>query len=218
MLDRTNNREARRQKTINAMLDALERLIIRDGVRNLGINKVAKEAHVSKPQIYSHFGGLPGLIREWGRRRKFWPSHEELLEGDEHLYPDGDPKEQIKRRMIRLGTILRDNPLSLEILAEELIAPSTELTDAFREVRHQRGLSDVDRYRDSHPYLDRENFRLIHVLFAATVYFALRARRNPELQGIWLDTEDGWNDTMKMIEEIVDDSILAAEVRKLIAE
>ena len=214
MLDVTEKREAQRQVTVDRILDAFERVLLRDGVRNVGANAVMKEAGISKPQLYKYFGGIPGLIREWGRRRPFWPTHEELSPPGEEAYDD--PKVQLKRRLIRLAKMLRDRPIALEVLADELVAPEGEISKAFAELRQKRGEADREKFGPDHPVRQRENFRLVHVMFAAIVYFALRARRNPQLQGIDLHSEEGWNDTIKMIEEIIDDSILASKVRELL--
>jgi AcrR family transcriptional regulator len=208
-------REHRRKAVTDRILDAFERVVVRDGAMNIGANAVMKEAGMAKPLLYKYFGGMPGLVREWGRRRPFWPTHEELTAGDEALYETGDTKEQIKRRLVRLANFLRNRPMVLEILTAELGSLEPEVAAAFSDVRSQRGESDRARFRPDHEYLERDNFRLIHVMFAAVVYFALRTRRNPRLQGIQLDTDEGWEDTLAMIEEIIEDSVLAAGVRRI---
>ncbi len=215
MLNSKNKHQIKREATEESILDAFERVLIRDGVRDLTLNAVMKEARAAKPLLYKYFGDLTGVARAWGKKRKFWPETADLEALEPELYKSGDEKERLKFSMIHIANHLRHNPVSLEVLAEELASPSA-LSDAFEEIRNRRGSDDEHDFPEGHPARRRENFRLLHVIFSSVVYFALRARSAPQLQGIHLDTDEGWNDTMDMISEIIDDCILASKVRALV--
>jgi AcrR family transcriptional regulator len=210
-------RARNRAENEKSILDAFERIMARDGIRGVGPNAIMEEAGLGKPLLYTYFGDLNGLIRAWGERRKLWPDNEDL---DQQVMMPGDtadPKEFIKQSVIMSANYLRDNPVALEVLAEELVAPS-EITQAFDDIRNQRGNADEEHFPHDHPARARENFRLLHILWAAGVYFALRARTSPRLQGIHLDTDEGWEDTMAMLGELVDDVMLASKVRRAVAK
>lgn len=202
-----------RQRAEEAILDAFERVVARDGFRGLGPTAIMNEAGLGKPLLYRYFGDLGGLIEAWGERRGMWPDDAELLGS---LALDRDPAEQLKSSLDALAAHLHRNPVRLEILAEEL-TPDTEISPLLRRIRQGEQANHEQLFPPDHPARRRENFRLNHVLFAALTYFALRSRTAPDLQGIRLDTDEGWNDTLQMIHEIIDDARLAAQFRRLLA-
>lgn len=204
---------ASRQRAEEAILDAFERVVARDGFRGLGPTAIMSEAGLGKPLLYRYFGDLPGLIQAWGERRGMWPDDAEYLGS---LAKDRDPAEQLKSSLDALAAHLYRNPVRLEILAEEL-TPDTEISPLLRRIRQGQPDSHEHLFPADHPLRRRENFRLNHVLFAALTYFALRSRTAPNLQGIRLDTDEGWDDTLQMIHEIIDDARLAAQFRRLLA-
>ncbi len=215
--DATGKRARNRAENEERILDAFERIMARDGIRGLGPNAIMDEAGLGKPLLYTYFGDLNGLVCAWGERRKLWPDNEDLADEVSGTGTAADPKEFIKQRVIMSANYLRDNPMALEVLAEELVAPS-DITEAFDEIRNRRGHADEEHFPADDPTRAREKFRLLHILWAASVYFALRARTSPRLQGIHLDTDEGWRDTMTMISELVDDVILASKVRQAVAK
>ena len=203
-----------RHRAEEAILDAFERVVARDGFRGLGPTAIMNEAGLGKPLLYRYFGDLPGLIQAWGERRGMWPDDNEYLGS---LASDRDPAEQLKSSLDALAAHLHRNPVPLEILAEEL-TPDTEISPLLRRIRQgQQEHNHEHLFPADHPLRRREYFRLNHVLFAALTYFALRSRTAPNLQGILLDTDAGWNDTLQMIHEIIDDARLAAQFRRLLA-
>jgi AcrR family transcriptional regulator len=48
-------------ETKTRILDALGRLIVRDGLATVGINALAREAQADKVLIYRYFGDLDGV-------------------------------------------------------------------------------------------------------------------------------------------------------------
>lgn len=202
-----------RQRAEEAILDAFERVVARDGFRGLGPTAIMNEAGLGKPLLYRYFGDLPGLIEAWGERRGMWPGDATFLGS---LSADQDPAEQLKASLGALAAHLHRNPVRLEILAEEL-TPDTSISPLLSRIRQGRQSGHERLFPPDHPLRRRENFRLNHVLFAALTYFALRSRTAPRLQGIDLDSEEGWEDTLRMIYEIIDDARLAAQFRRLLA-
>ncbi|HRW79035.1 MAG TPA: helix-turn-helix domain-containing protein, partial [Candidatus Sabulitectum sp.] len=50
------------EKTREAIMDALERILTREGFTGVGVNALAREAGVDKVLIYRYFGSLEGLL------------------------------------------------------------------------------------------------------------------------------------------------------------
>lgn len=61
-----------KERTKEKLIDAVGRILLRDGYKGLGINKVAKEAGVDKKLIYRYYDDLDGLVNAYCRTRDFW--------------------------------------------------------------------------------------------------------------------------------------------------
>jgi len=191
-----------RQATEETLLDALEAVLLRDGLRNLSVNAVIEAAGVGKPLLYRYFGDLSGLVRAWGERRGLWADL--AAQGEppsRHATNDGAFREQVADELVGVAEYLRDHPVSVEFLAEELSA-NTDFTEAFAAARADHRRPFLRTMLADPRYLRRDNRRLIVVLYAAVVYLSARAARSPAFMGLRLDTEAGWNDAMAMVREL----------------
>ncbi|HEV2178794.1 MAG TPA: helix-turn-helix domain-containing protein, partial [Gemmatimonadaceae bacterium] len=70
-----------REATRNKLMDAVERIAIRDGFEACGVNAIAQEAGVDKVLIYRYFGGVDGLISTVIAERAAWPKAAPLPDG-----------------------------------------------------------------------------------------------------------------------------------------
>lgn len=197
---------AGRQATENVLLDALETVLLRDGLRNLSVNAVVDEAGVGKPLLYRYFGDLPGLVRAWSQRRGYWAR----ISGDGQLASsratdDETFRHQIVAELVASAEYLRSHPVTLEFLAEELTAAS-DLSAAFTAARDEHRRPFLKAMLSDPRYLRREHHRVIVILHAALVYLAMRARRAPNFMGLRLDTEAGWRDALEMVRELAEPS------------
>jgi len=66
--------ERDREATRTKILDAVERLAVRDGFESCGVNAIAQEAGVDKVLIYRYFGGVDGLLSAAIAERAAWPA------------------------------------------------------------------------------------------------------------------------------------------------
>lgn len=193
-----------REATENMLLDALETVLLRDGLRNLTVNAVVDAAGVGKPLLYRYFGDLSGLVRAWSRRRGFWTEVRERAARDDR--GTGDERSfrgQLADELVAAASYLHAHPVNLEFLAEELTAPS-DLSAAFAEARDDQRRPYLKTMLSDPRYLRRDNRRAIVVLYAALVYLAMRSRRSPLFMGLRLDTEEGWQDALEMVREMAE--------------
>lgn len=194
----------RRELTENKILDALEAVLVRDGIRQLSLNAIVKEAGVGKPLIYRYFGDLPGLLNAWVARRYPPPSgNPEAAAGIGSDHAD-DPafRAELAEQLIASAEQLRDQPILLEMLAEELTANS-ELTEPFARARRLQSKRFVRAMLKDARYTNPQNRATIVLLNAAINYLAMRAHRSPNFMGIRLNTNEGWQEIMTMIRQTV---------------
>lgn len=191
-----------RPDTEDALLDALEAVLLRDGLRNLSVNAVIEAAGVGKPLLYRYFGDLPGLVRAWGERRGLWADLSARgAPPSRHATDDRAFREQVADELVGVADYLRAHPVSVEFLAEELSA-NADFSEAIAAARADHRRPFLRTMLADPRYLRRDNHRLIVVLYAATVYLAMRAARSPAFMGLRLDTEAGWGDAMAMVREL----------------
>lgn len=191
----TATRARNRQQTEAEILDAVARVLARDGFTGIGVNAVAHEANIDKVLIYRYFGGMPQLLEAFGRSGNFWPSVDQLLEGlDLGSLPLAQRLETVFARFI---DVLRSRPLTLEILAMEVSAPN-ELTATLDTAREKWG-QDLALHLAG----DREitaNWNInISLLFAGIQYLLLRARNTVIFSGMAIKEDDCWLEIKKSL-------------------
>jgi AcrR family transcriptional regulator len=181
-----------RLATEERILAAVGEVLARDGFGAIGVNAIAREAGVDKVLIYRYFGGLPELLRTWGASGRFWPTVAELLGDDPQAARALPLPERYALFFDRFIDALRARPLTLEILAAEVIERN-ELTAILEAEREQWGaqaeaLFGGDDFRRL-PHLRG----LTLMLVAGVQYLLLRARKIRVFGGIDLGSDVGWS-------------------------
>jgi len=194
----------RRQQTENKLLDALETVLVRDGLRQLSLNAIVAEAGIGKPLLYRYFENLPGLLAAWVERRGSISGQFLRLSQDSPATAADNQSfmAQLAEQLVASGEALRSQPIMLEMLAEELTANS-ELSVPFAKARRRQSEPFVRAMLSDERYVDPLNRAKIIVLYAAINYLAMRAQRAPAFMGLRLDTRKGWNEAMGMVRTIV---------------
>jgi AcrR family transcriptional regulator len=118
-----------RDATEARLIDALERVLSRDGFRGLGVNAVAREAGVDKVLIYRYFGDLDGLIEKFGQRLGLWVGAASSASAS-----DGAYAARVQELLRTYLASLRSNAALRQILAWELVdsSPLMRKLDASR--------------------------------------------------------------------------------------
>ena len=176
-----------RLATRERVLDAVGRLLARDGFGSLGVNAIAREAGVDKVLIYRYFGGLDALLEAWGRTNAFGAGS--LSRGIERAGTAADRAAAFLAAYVR---DLRTKPEALEVMRWELIEDNP-LTRRLAEAREAAGFADLNDLGVSRGAAETlELHAAAAVLTAGILHLALRARSAPEWLGVPLRTEEGW--------------------------
>jgi AcrR family transcriptional regulator len=187
----------KREATEAALVDAFGRVVQRSGLRNVGVNEVIKEAGIGKALLYRYFGGLPGLVKAWGEKNQIWPDLSEF-----HDLPDGyDAAELVKSMVLHHARSLREDPLRVEILAEQFMNP-TPISAALQEIRQQLGQEHQAIFQGNEQI---QRYRVLMMfLMSAASFLAMRAVKAPWYMGEDLADEKGWDLMMQQLAEVVD--------------
>ena len=192
--------QLKREATQAALIDAFGRVVQRSGLRNVGVNEVIKEAGIGKALLYRYFGGLPGLVRAWGEKNQIWPDLSDLAELSDELESVG-AGEQMKRMVLQHAQTLREDPLRVELLAEEFMK-EMPISAALSEIRQQLGREHQAIFRKNRTL--QEHHTLLMILMAAASYLAMRAAKAPRYMGEDLGSDDGWVQVLSELEVIID--------------
>ncbi len=190
----------KREATEAQIIAAFGRVVQRNGLRNVGVNEVLKEAGVGKALLYRYFGGLPGLVTAWGQKNRLWPRLADLTPLSS-APSAASPAEHLKKIVVRNADVHRADPVRIEMLADELMTP-TSISGALSEIRQQLGRDHAAVFAGNRAF--RDNHLLMVVMMAAASYLAMRAVKAPLYMGENLADEETWARLMREIESIID--------------
>ena len=181
-----------RGATEKLILAAVGEVLAREGFGGIGVNAIAKHAGVDKVLIYRYFGGLPELLKAWGDSGCFWPDVSELLGPEPHEFLALPAPERYARFFEHFVDGLRARPLTLEILAAEVV-DRNELT-AILEVEREAWGEEAARILGGKEFSARPELRGVTLLLIAGVqYLLLRARKIRIFGGLDIQGEAGWS-------------------------
>ena len=192
---------AKSRATQQQIIEAFERVLLREGAAGVGVNAIVAEAGVGKGLIYHHFGGLEGLAQAWLERADLNPTKEEIAGAPEAEYGELSTAEKLSRIHVNYASMLRDKPAACQILAQDLTTEAN-LPEVLESVRTHLGESHEALLMENPEFHNDEAMARAFVLQAAANYLAMRANTSPNYNGIQLDTEEGWGQMMAMFDII----------------
>ena len=194
-----------RKATEEAIVQAFETVLLRDGVVGLGVNAVAQEAGVNKVLIYRYFGDLAGLARHWASNSSFWPSEMELIGHDAEAFAKLSVPERVRTVLCNYIDAIRSRPRTVEMLTAEIMSPN-ETTSALADgmVRPGKGVSDYIQLDKADRDITDQVWKLIYLVNAIAAYMAIRERANPTYLGFDLSDDDAWQFLRDTVSEVAD--------------
>jgi AcrR family transcriptional regulator len=180
-----------RGQTEARIVAAVGKVLARDGFAGLGVNAVAREAGVDKVLIYRYFGGLPELIRAWGASGSFWPPVRELMGEDPEAFLELPLAERYAGFMENLIDALRARPLTLEILAAELI--ERKALSGILEAEREAWGAQARQVLGGKAFARRHAFHGMTLLLVGGIqYLLLRSRGTRFFDGVDVRSDKGW--------------------------
>ena len=192
----------KREATEAEIVNAFDRVVRRNGLRNIGVNEVIKEAGIGKALLYRYFGGLPGLAQAWGQHKQIWPDSSELADLLD-APASTSAAEQIKRMVLHHANSLRDDPVRVELLADEFLRP-TAISEALSEIRAQVGNEHARIFGNNERLVNDDDRVVMIVLMAAAAYLAMHAVKSPCYMGRDIGSDEGWQKLLQHFERIID--------------
>lgn len=190
-----------RSKTEQSILDAVGRLILREGLHGVGINALAREAGIDKVLIYRYFGDLDGVYVAFAERGDFWWQVQDMIAG---VGDAPDLATALKRGMRVHTHEMKKRPVTLAVLAAEP-AHRTPLTIALEEVREKRSLELIEGIIATYDMPAHVDIAALTGLLGAAIdYLCVRARNIKRYSGFDIATEAGWERLFVTIDLMID--------------
>ena len=77
-----------KERTKAKLINAVGKILVKEGFQSIRVNKVAEVAGVAKKAIYEYFGGLNGLIQTYLEQIDFWKIEQRKLELEKKPLPE----------------------------------------------------------------------------------------------------------------------------------
>lgn len=176
-----------REATRNKLMDAVERIAIRDGFEACGVNAIAQDAGVDKVLIYRYFGGVDGLISTVIAERAAWPKAAPL--------PDGtSPGSALSSALIDQARAIRARPLAQHAIAWEASGHADhDIARPISEGREAQLSALAAALRERHAVPARFDLEAIGALVAAGLtMLAARTDHHVPFFGLDLERDADW--------------------------
>jgi AcrR family transcriptional regulator len=190
------------QSAKDKLIEALGRVLERQGFSGLDAGAVAAEAGLNRRVLFRHFKGLPQLVRAFGASSAFWPSTQELVGEDAEALKAMPASQVVAAFFKRSLTALRKRPQTLKIMAWETLERN-EYARCLDDARVRTALEFFEHIESEVP--DSPDLSAVVALMAGAInYFLLRSRTSRFYGGFdfldeadWRRFEDGIDALLK---------------------
>lgn len=190
--------EKDRRTTEKALLQAVGEMVAESGFEQLKVNAVAERAGVSKVLIYRYFGSLDGLIAAYIEAHDFWINYRSEFPGKrKQLAP-------YLKSLFRAQVDHLRQDVTLRRLYRWELSGANAVVAALRQQREATGVRLVEAVAALTERPTAEVAPLATLVAASVSYLALLEESCPTYNGIALQTQAGWEEYIRGVEEVID--------------
>lgn len=191
-----------RENSEQKLLDAVERLVAKDGFASLGVNAVAKAAGVDKVLIYRYFGGLEGLLQAFVFARDCYANLDRHGEGLSLVRSREGLVAWAQDLLVGQYRALLSDPVFREIVLWQVTteSPATQALVAERERRGTQLLEQAGQVLGGE---GPDVPAITALLIGGAYYLALASERSALFNGIDLRSETGRRRIETAIESVL---------------
>jgi AcrR family transcriptional regulator len=176
-------RRRNKANTIRTILDAVAKIISEKGVDELGINRIAEEAGVSKVLIYRYFGDLETLLAHYIREGG-------VLVPKQSSQEDDIPSDKSMNSAELLSTYrrIRQTPAAYQLL-KTMGGEDNSVNETTRKVLDEM-LTSLTAKLELPEAVDKKTMAAL--LVGSMTYLTILSKKNRSMMGINLASESGW--------------------------
>jgi AcrR family transcriptional regulator len=208
---RINNRPLTERK----LIDAVGTIIRRHGYKGLSPTAIAAEADVSKTLIYKYFKTMDKLIERYVMEKDFWMASKSQMTG---LLDQTSKKSGLIEILVFILHKQFDFFFKEEEMQQLILWEITERSDLLNSIGNARESLGDDFFdlTERHFKGSEVNFRGVAAILVSGIYYlVLHSKKNESKQcGIDINTEEGRNEILKAIRQIVKWSFTAGKIKQ----
>lgn len=194
-----------KERTKKKFLDAVGKILSKDGFTGLNVSKIAMKANVDRKLIYEYFGGLEGLIKEYLNSRDYWKVSLDQRDAVVEKSKKDFGKQTLYDLLDRQFDSLMGNKEMRQVInwgLSENLQPLKEL-NIEREMLGEELFSKVT---DDHFEGKDKNLRAIAGIAISSVYYlTLQARMSgATMCGIDINTKEGEEEIKKTLKQMIE--------------
>jgi AcrR family transcriptional regulator len=187
-----------RALTTQRIVTALEEVIAERGLEEVGINRIAEKAEVSKVLIYRYFGGLEGLMTYYVKMGKLYPHFDPSILNQIRPAQDADMARFWAKQVIQTFRGFRASKAGREILKASVIE-NNELAEVISKAQDEEWTRLVQQLS----LTEGTDFESISaILIGGMTHLTLLAQNNRTMVGINLRDEENWKRIERAIKSI----------------
>lgn len=186
-----------KDSTKQKLIDAVGRIILKEGFSGIGINSIAKEAGVDKVLIYRYFNGLDGLLKNYVTQKDYYSN--KLFNSLSNV----DNPAILAKRIFsgQLNKAVTDKEFQEIILWE--LNTKNEITTSLADDREKAGLSLLKYIEKKFSFKNTDIAAITAVIIGGIYYLALRSRTAGVFNGIDLTKKRGWKRIDKALQFLI---------------
>ena len=187
------------------LIDAVGSIIKNKGYTGLGLNKIAKEAGVSKILIHRYFGGVDQLVEAYILKNDYWIAKAQDVEIEDNVSIE---RQDLKKLVIDLLRGHFEYFYSHEEMRTIILWEITEQTNLLNSISHLRenmGNVLLDKAMPMFAYSSKSLKGVTALMVSGIYYIVLHAKKNKStICGIDINSKEGQEEILKTIDQIID--------------
>lgn len=193
-----------KEKTKQKILNAVGKILRKEGYHAIKINKIAETAGVGKPLIYQYFNGLNGLIKAYLTKVDFW-NHQREKFANSTLANTGSISKEIILSLLKEDFEYLERSEEMQKVILWGISEKNKTLKTLIEEREAFG-KDIFELVDKDFAGTNVDFRAVNaILVAATYYMVLHAKTNGvNMCEIDVGSKEGKQRIFNTFEQILD--------------
>lgn len=194
-----------KQQTMQRLVDAVGTIIKNKGYKGLGLNKIAKEAGVSKILIHRYFGGVDQLVEAYVLKNDYWIAKAKDVEIEDNVNIEGEDLKKLVIDLLRghFEYFYSHEEMRTIILWE--ITEQTNLLNSICHIRENLGNVLLDKAMPMFANSNKSLKGVTALMVSAIYYMVLHAKKNEStICGIDVNSKEGQEEILKTIDQIIE--------------
>ncbi|HRN46940.1 MAG TPA: TetR/AcrR family transcriptional regulator [Niabella sp.] len=200
-----------KERTKAKLINAVGKILVKEGFQSIRVNKVAEVAGVAKKAIYEYFGGLNGLIQTYLEQIDFWKIEQRKLELEKKPLPEISKDFMVELLKDDFNYFFKSTEMQKIVLWG--ISEKNKIIRALTDEREKLGQQMLQKADEIFNDTRVDYPATIAILVSAIYYTVLHVKSNGSTMcGIDMSSTEGKERLFKAMERLLDLTYKYADV------